>query len=135
MREIVEFDFVHEYSLYEIGIVVDVILTTADKEIRINARVDTGSTYCLFERRFGEELGLVVEIGFPVQIGTATGSFRAYGHEIEVDVLGVRLHSTVYFAESEQFDRNVLGRSGWLNKVKLGLIEPEGKLYLSRYEK
>lgn len=43
--------------------------------------------------------------------------------------------SIVYFAESEYFDRNVLGRIGWLDKVKLGLIEQEGKLFLSEYRK
>jgi len=28
-----------------------------------------------------------------------------------------------------------LGRIGWLDRVKLGLIEQEGKLFLSRYNK
>lgn len=43
--------------------------------------------------------------------------------------------SIVYFAESDYFDPNVLGRIGWLDRVKLGLIEQEGKLFLSEYRK
>lgn len=66
-------------------------------------------------------------------IGTATGAFRAYGHEVEMETLGINVVSTVYFAESEFFDRNVLGRIGWLDRVKLGLIDSESLLYLSPY--
>jgi hypothetical protein len=40
---------------------------------------------------------------------------------------------TVYFAAHESFTRNVLGRSGWLDQVRLGIVEYESKLYLSRY--
>ena len=87
-----------------------------------------------FERQYGERLGLEIEDGLVVDMGTVTGSFRVYGHELELLVLGVPTFSTVYFAESEHFDRNVLGRVGWLDRVKLGLIETEGKLYLSRYQ-
>jgi hypothetical protein len=43
--------------------------------------------------------------------------------------------STVYFAKEESFTRNVLGRVGWLDRVKLGLIDYEGKLFLSEYNK
>lgn len=68
-------------------------------------------------------------------IGTATGSFRAFGHELTLTVMEIETVSTVYFAESDEFDRNVLGRIGWLDRLKLGLIEPEGKLYLSLYKK
>jgi hypothetical protein len=39
----------------------------------------------------------------------------------------------VYFAEDENFSRNVLGRHGWLELVTIGLIDYDGKLYLSRY--
>lgn len=131
MGEIVEFDIVHEYSLYEIGITVDATLQNGDFSVDIVAKIDTGSTYCIFERHYGERLDLDVENGNSVEIGTATGSFRAFGHELTLTVLGIETVSTVYFAESDYFDRNVLGRIGWLDRVKLGLIEQEGKLFLS----
>ena len=69
----------------------------------------------------------------PITIGTATGTFKAFGHELTLSVLGIETVSTVYFAENEYFDRNVLGRIGWLDRLKLGLIEQEGKLFLSEY--
>jgi hypothetical protein len=50
-----------------------------------------------------------------------------------MSVLEIETISTVYFAKEESFTRNVLGRQGWLDRVKLGLIDYEGKLLLSAY--
>ncbi len=102
--------------------------------VDVEAKIDTGSTYCIFERHHGEGLDLDIEGGTLVDISTATGSFRAYGHELTLTVLGIETVSAVYFAESDYFDRNFLGRIGWLDRVKLGLIEQEGKLFLSKYQ-
>ncbi|MGI8495912.1 MAG: hypothetical protein ACR2L1_11470 [Pyrinomonadaceae bacterium] len=135
MPEILEFDILHEYSLYKTGITVEAILKIGALFVDVEAKIDTGSTYCVFERHHGEGLNLEIENGNPIEIGTATGSFRAYGHELTISVLGIETVSTVYFAESDYFDRNVLGRIGWLDRVKLGLIEQEGKLFLSQYNK
>lgn len=133
MPEILEFDILHEYSLYKVGITVETILKSGDLRVDVEAKIDTGSTYCIFERHHGEGLKLEIERGNPIEISTATGNFRAYGHELTLSVLGIETVSTVYFAESEYFDRNVLGRIGWLDRVRLGLIEREGKLFLSEY--
>ncbi len=133
MAEILEFELFHNYSLFEIGITVDATLQNGNLSVDIDAKIDTGSTFCIFERHYGERLDLNVEAGTPIEIGTATGSFRAYGHELTLSVLGIETVSTVYFAENEYFDRNVLGRIGWLDRVKLGLIDQEGKLFLSKY--
>ena len=135
MSEIIEYDIVHNYDLKAVGITLDVILSYGGKTSEFVAKIDTGSTFCVFRRSHGELLDLEIENGIPANIGTATGSFRAFGHELTLTVLGIETVSTVYFAESEYFDRNVLGRIGWLDRVKLGLIEREGKLFLSEYSK
>lgn len=135
MAETIEFDKTHFYSMFDVGITLSVNLFYADKEVEFDAKIDTGSTFCVFQRLHGELLGIEIENGTPADIGTATGSFRAFGHELTLSVLGIETVSTVYFAESDYFDRNVLGRIGWLDRVKLGLIEHEGKLFLSEYRK
>lgn len=135
MPEIIEFEKIHLYSMFDVGITVPVNLFYTDKVVEFDARIDTGSTYCVFQRLHGELLGLEIEDGIVLDIGTATGSFRAFGHELTVSAVGIETVSTVYFAESEYFDRNVLGRIGWLDRVKFGLIEREGKLFLSEYSK
>lgn len=134
MPEILEFDVVHEYSLFKVGISVEAILNKGNLRVDVEAKIDTGSTYCIFERHHGEGLDLDIESGTPIDIGTATGNFRAFGHELSLTVFDIETVSTVYFAESDYFDRNVLGRIGWLDRVKLGLIERKGKLFLSEYK-
>ncbi len=133
MPEILEFDILHEYSIYKTGITVEAILRIGDLNVDVEAKIHTGSTYCVFERHLGEGLDLEIEAGIPIEIGTATGSFPALGHQLTLLVLGIETVSTVYFAESDSFDRNVLGRIGWLDRVKLGLIEQESKLFLSEH--
>ncbi len=134
MAETIEFDQTYFYSIFDVGITVSVNLFYAEKEVIFDAKIDTGSTFCVFQRLHGELLGLEIETGTRVEIGTATASFTAYGHELTLTVLGIETVATVYFAESEYFDRNVLGRIGWLDCVKLGLIDQEGKLFLSEYK-
>lgn len=129
MAEILEFDLVHRYSLFKVGISVDATLRNGDYSVDIDAKIDTGSTYCVFERYYGETVGLDVERGTLVALRTATGSFNVYGHELTLSVFGIETMSTVYFAESDYFDRNVLGRIGWLDRVKLGLVEQEGNYF------
>jgi hypothetical protein len=135
MAESIEFDVVHFYDLKQIGIPLEVKLAHGGLTEEFTAKIDTGSTFCVFRRLHGEVLGIEIENGIPTELSTATGSFRAFGHELVMSILGIETVSTVYFAESDYFDRNVLGRIGWLDRVKLGLIEQEGRLFLSEYKK
>jgi len=130
-----EFDEVYEYNTLKSGITVPIKLLYAENQVGFTAKIDTGSSHCIFERKHGQQLELEIENGIELNFNTATGSFRAFGHELTLTVLGIETVSTVYFAEGDSFDRNVLGRIGWLDRVKLGLIEQEGKLFLSEYRK
>ncbi len=135
MPATIEFDEVYEYSIFKSGITVPIKLTFANNHVGFTAKIDTGSSHCIFERRHGLQLDLEIENGIELNFSTATGNFRAFGHETVLTVLGIETVATVYFAENDYFDRNVLGRIGWLDRVKLGLIEQEGKLFLSEYRK
>ena len=132
MTHSLSFDVEHDYS----GLAVSAFLlrcVTAKDKVTFPADVDTGSTFCIFDRGHAETLGLSVESGEPTRFRTVTGSFDAYGHTVTLETLGYSFDVTVYFAAHESFSRNVLGRRGWLDHVRLGLIEYESKLYLSRY--
>lgn len=71
--------------------------------------------------------------GPPLRFRTANSSFEAYGHEVEIEVLGVATHAMVYFFAEEAIRKNVLGRTGWLDRVRIGIVDPERKLYLASY--
>ena len=127
------FATLYEYDTRSLGIELPLSLQSGALSIELHAKIDTGSTLSVFRRDAGEQLGLNIESGQPERIGTVTGNFLAYGHEVILSVLGLEIVTTVYFAADESFTRNVLGRQGWLDRVRLGLIDYDGQLYLSAY--
>jgi len=122
----------HDYGTD--AIIIPVMLRLGNAAARTDAYLDTGATFCVFKRSLAEPLGLEVETGEPLRLSTVTGSFDAYGHMLTLETFGYSFDVTVYFAAHESFTRNVLGRRGWLDQVRLGLVEYESKLYLSRYD-
>ncbi|CAN5339494.1 hypothetical protein BH20ACI1_BH20ACI1_25940 [soil metagenome] len=134
MSDTIEFEISHEYDTREVGITVKTKLNYGQEFVEFYAKVDTGSSYCIFERIHGENIGIDIEGSDEIMISTVRGSFPAYGHELTISVLGIKTVSTVYFAKEESFTRNVLGRQGWLDRVKFGLIDYEGRLFLSEYK-
>lgn len=135
MAESLVFDTSYSYNTGKSGIAVPVVLRANGRAIEFEAKIDTGAENCIFERWYGEMLGLIIELGEEEIFSTAEGIFAAYKHEVTLSVLGIEIVSTVYFAKDEFFTRNVLGRKGWLDRMKLGLIDDEGKLLLSEYHK
>lgn len=129
---LLEFETLHNYGREKDRIEVPVTLRSGEETVSFPAQLDTGATYCVFERTYAEILGLSVESGAPLRFTTAMGSFDAYGHTLSLETLGYSFDSTVYFAAHEGFRRNVLGRRGWIDHLRLGLIEYESKLYLNR---
>lgn len=102
--------------------------------VQIRPKLDTGSDYCIFRRTHAELLELDVESGVRQMMATATGTFPTWGHEVTITVLGLEWQAVVYFAESDDFRLNVLGRQGFLDRVRLGLVDYEQLLYLSSYQ-
>ena len=133
MSETITFDKTRYYSTLKSGISLTAILHHGEESVECEARLDTGSSHCIFKRSHGELLGLDIESTIAANISTVTGSFQAHPHMVTIDVLGIRSEAMVYFAADEQFTRSVLGRIGWLDRVKLGLIDYEAKLLLSPY--
>ncbi len=126
-------DFSHlvEYDTRLTGISIAVKISTGKDSAEFIAKLDTGSTDCVFARRYGEEIGLEIESGRLIEIGTPTGIFKTFEHWITLSVLNYDFEIPACFAADEYFNRNVLGRTGFLNQILLGLNDYEGKIYLS----
>jgi hypothetical protein len=92
------FDTLISYDAGKPGISVPVRLQSGGVVIDIPTKLDTGSTYCVFERMYGEKLGFDIESGHRQLIGTATGSFVTYGHEVNVTIQDYIYSAMVYFA-------------------------------------
>lgn len=127
------FDQRLHYDAGQAGITLPVTLRLSEKAVGCEAKIDTGSTFSIFARKVGEDLGLEIENGIKRVDGTVTGTFVVYLHEVTLCVLEFELDALVAFAEDEAFQRNVLGRRGFLDQTVLGLVEYESLLYLQRY--
>jgi hypothetical protein len=98
------------------------------------AFVDTGASNCLFERAVGEMLGLDIETGDLKVFSAASGPVKAFGHMVSVNVLNLEFDSMVYFFADENIPKNLLGRAGWLDRIRFGLVEYEREMYLAPYD-
>lgn len=128
------FNFLHEYDTEAVGITIPVELKVGQRQVLIpNAKLDTGSSFCIFQRVYGESLGLDIESGIEEEISTMKGTFSCYGHEVTLSACGIELESVVYFPKYE-IPRNVLGRDGWLRKMRIAIIDYDGKLFVSLYD-
>lgn len=129
-----DFEKLVGYDSGEVGISLEVEIGFTDSSVKFPAKIDTGATACIFERKYGEKIGVEIETGDAQRFYTATDSFRAYGHYVTLVVAGFEFYSHVFFAADENFQRSVLGRNGWLDRVVIAVNDYDGKLYLKRYE-
>ena len=116
------------------GIEIPTEIGVGNQRVELIARLDTGAAHCIFERRYAEELGLDVESGRPQRFRTMAGFFLAYEHEVTIHTLGVEFQSGVFFAQDLGFNRNFLGRAGWLDRLRVGIIDYDRLLFLSNYD-
>ena len=122
------------YSSLASGISFETTLRFGEMFINCDAKIDTGAEVCLFQRAIGEAIEIPIENGLKKRLETLTGVLTAYGHEVVLETLGLKLQTVVYFAESDEVKRNLLGRQGWLQLIRLGIVDYDSELYLSLYD-
>ena len=128
-----EFHARHSYRTERVGISVPVTLKSGDKSVQIEASIDTGAAFCVFRADIANALGLDPLDGAFQTFHTANSTFGAFGHEVELAVLGVTTFSMGYFFADDTININVLGRAGWLDRVRLGLVHHDSTVYLAPY--
>lgn len=128
-----DFQISYRYQTTKDGISIPVVLASGNQLIECWTKLDTGAEYCLFQRRVADALGLDVESGDPKWMGTLTGSLLSYGHEVSIQTFDLVFDATVYFAAEYDIPRNLLGRHGWLQMLRVGLIDHDEIIYLSAY--
>jgi hypothetical protein len=48
--------------------------------------------------------------------------------------LDIEFPAVVFFAEDPEFTRNFVGRTGWLNRLRIAIVDYDRLLFLSAYE-
>ncbi|MBI4905151.1 MAG: hypothetical protein HY820_16065 [Acidobacteria bacterium] len=128
-----EFNVSHRYAAAD-GIDVPIELHFGNRKVELLARLDTGAAYCIFERKYAEALRLDVESGLVRRFITMAGSFVANEHEVPLHTLGVEFSAVVYFAHDWAFSKSFVGRTGWLDRLRVGIIDYDRLLFLSLYD-
>ncbi|HLF85307.1 MAG TPA: hypothetical protein VI837_14120 [Blastocatellia bacterium] len=59
MAHQLSFERLIRYDPGDVGVTVDVSLKLFDRSVSCAAKVDTGSSYCIVERKHGEALGFL----------------------------------------------------------------------------
>lgn len=135
MSHKLSFNLLYNYNSNLTGITVPLILQFADKSVDIDAKIDTGATHCIFRRQIAEALCLDLEKGIAKNFALANASIlQTYGHELNLSILDITYTTIVYFAVNEDLTRDVLGRNGFLYLFRLGIIDYDSALYISKYD-
>jgi hypothetical protein len=129
-----DFDTSHHYTEAKDGINVPITLWVDRQSVELLAKLDTGAAYCIFERKYAEILGLDVESGRLQRFRTVAGSFAAYEHEVTIQTLGIEFPAIVFFAQDPTFSSNYLGRAGWLDRLRIGIVDYDRMLFVGPYQ-
>jgi predicted aspartyl protease len=129
-----EFDADLDYEATSAGILVPIRLVHGDRSVELRARLDTGASDCLFDRFYSDVLGLP-DSRVEREYRTVTGSFKAFGHEVTIETLGLEWSAMVFFHAMGNPAHAFVGRRGWLDRVRLGIVHYEQKLFLGQYSR
>lgn len=90
-----------------------------------------GAAHCVLPRWAGERLGLEIEFGQPITLRTGGGPMPTYRHYATLTLGDLSFEDVpICVAKYQEFDRCLIGRAGWLQKVRLCLIVYDDLLYL-----
>lgn len=129
-----DFTIRYKFNARETGITIPATLRLGGQTVVCDAKVDTGAQVCIFQRALGQALNIEIETGDRIVLSSLGGSLIAFGHEVTLHTLGLEFDSLVYFAAQDNLPRNLLGREGWLQKLRLAVIDYDAEIYLASYD-
>ena len=129
-----EFDSELHYEETPAGILIPIRLTHGNRSVELRARLDTGAADCIFDDSYAAILGLP-DSGIQREYRTVAGSFKAHGHEVTIETLGLEWTAMVFFHAMGNPAHAFLGRRGWLDRVRLGIVHYEQRLLLGHYDR
>ncbi|HEY0263628.1 MAG TPA: hypothetical protein VGC07_03810 [Granulicella sp.] len=129
-----EFSNFVEYDATAQGIELEVLVSFGKSSIRTRASLDTGAEFSVFQPDIAEALEIDYRTGRRLEFATAmNSSFTAFGHTLNIACCDVEFEATLYFADVIGFRRSVLGRTGWLDRLRIGLVHHDNKFYVDGY--
>jgi hypothetical protein len=129
------FDERHSYREdFTQAIVVPVGLYANGIYVDVAAKLDTGAEYCLFDRKWADWLDIDVESGPRRTFRGLAGRLDAFEHEVTMRCFETAFTSVVYFTGDVGVARDLLGRNGWLDRLRVAIVHYDREIYLSPYD-
>lgn len=107
-----------------------VLLTGPGGQVDVVAQVDSGSYYVVFNGELAGPIGLDLNTGERVELGSPTGGLFARLHEVTLEVEGYAFRCGAAFTE-EPIARCLLGREGFFAFWQVGFRHHLSEFYLS----
>ena len=73
-------------------------------------------------------LGLDIEAGDWKFFSTVAGQMETFGYIVQIETLGIAVESMVNFLANDAMTKTVLGRTGWLDRLRPGIVDHEQTL-------
>jgi len=101
--------------------VLPVTLKRGDKKISVQALVDSGSDYNIFNAEVGEALGLEIKTGKTLSFwGTSESKQLAYFHDITIEIGGYEYQCYCGFSyDIKHLPYGLLGQNDFFEKFKV----------------
>ena len=132
-----EFDAELHYEESSAGILVRIRLSHGNRSVELRARLDTGAADCIFDESYAELLGLtdsgVPEARSPEAISDRGWFVQGSRHEVTVQTLGLEWTAMVFLQARGNPGHAFVGRRGWLDRIRLGIVHYEQRLLLGHY--
>ncbi|SRR5579871_2275683 len=116
------------------AIFVPIGLSANGSYVEVAAKLDTGADFCVFDRRWAEWLNIELESGPRRTFRGLAGRFDAFEHEVTITCFGVDFTSLVYFTGELSMPRDLLGRNGWLDRLRIAIVHYDREIFLTPYD-
>jgi hypothetical protein len=127
-----DFDTSHYYTTAAEGIDVPIALCVGRESVELLAKLDTGAAHCIFERRYAEIRCRVRPAPAIPNDGRIVRCLST--HEVTIQTLGLEFSAAIFFALDPTFSRNFRGRSGWLDRLRIAIVDYDRMLFVSPYQ-
>lgn len=123
-----EFPYVNRRDQYYP--IIPVTLRHGDREIRIEALVDSGASISTFQGDLAQVLGLTLEAGEKIYLQGIGGRVLGYMHEVQLQVGMVQMRCKIVFSNELISSVNLLGRADFFEHFLISFDERNRKLLL-----
>lgn len=114
--------------------VLPVVISANGRMEYVNAEVDNGSAFCVFQPEIAISLGIDIEKGIKDRVSAMGTIIEVYGHEVTLTLGDLSVDLVVYFPSYQHIPRNLLGKQGLLQKFLVGLDDHGGFVYLGYHD-